>query len=139
MLNRDCDGSQCCCDRVQSIDRGVSRPIAAVSAVQPGTKKDLDIAISDDLMNIVQNPSGWGVDGRYSLGDVFHVFADEDGETNGGSVSTLMLFDGALSAAEVAALGGPEAAGTVPEPATAGLALLIGGALSLRRRSRHGL
>jgi len=97
------------------------------------------VYVDGQLMNMVQSPSGWSVDGRYSLGDVFHVFADEDGETNGGSVSTLMLFDGALSAAEVAALGGPEAAGTVPEPATAGLALLIGGALSLRRRSRHGL
>ena len=50
-----------------------------------------------------------------------------------------MLFDGALSAAEVAALGRPEAAGTVPEPGAAGLALLIGGALSLRRRRRHAL
>jgi hypothetical protein len=91
------------------------------------------VYVDGALQNIVQSPSGWGVDGRYSLGDVFHVFADEDGETNGGSISTLLLYDGALTPREVAALGGPQAA--VPEPSA--VALLLGtGAILLRRRRR---
>ena len=95
------------------------------------------VYVDGQLLNIVQNPSGWGVDGRYSLGDVFHVFADEDGETNGGSISTLLLYDGALSPAEVAALGGPEAGAPVPEPGVAGVALVVAGSLSRRRRRRR--
>lgn len=90
--------------------------------------------IDGALQNVVQSPSGWGVDGRYSLGDVFHVFADEDGETNAGSISTLMLFNGALTNAEVAALGGPQAA--VPEPAGVALMLVLGAAGMIRRRRR---
>jgi hypothetical protein len=95
--------------------------------------------LNGQLQNVVQSPSGWGVDGRYSLGDVFHVFADEDGETNAGEISTLMLFDGALSPQEVAALGGPQA--TVPEPSAACF-IAAAAALALRRRrgraSRRG-
>ena len=86
-----------------------------------------------ELHNVVQSPSGWGLDGRYTLGEVFHVFADEDGETNAGSVSTLMLFDGALSEAEVAALGGAQAA--VPEPVSLA-PLVLGAALFIRRGRR---
>jgi hypothetical protein len=71
-------------------------------------------------------------DDSLTLGATFPVFADEDGETNGGSISTLMLFNGAMSDAEVGALGGPQAA--VPEPAS--LATLAVAATLLARRRR---
>lgn len=61
--------------------------------------------------NQVQSPSGWGVDNRFSLDFALYVFADEDGETAEGFVNSLQLRDYAMSAGEVAALGGPSAAG----------------------------
>ena len=103
------------------------------TATAPGAGSGYRVYFNGQLHNVVQSPSGWGVDGRFSLGNVLHVFADEDGETNAGSLSTLMLYNGALTADEVAALGGPEAA-AVPEPAACGLALLGAVPLLARRR-----
>ncbi|NSW79868.1 MAG: hypothetical protein HPY54_12640 [Chthonomonadetes bacterium] len=71
--------------------------------------------INGQLQNIVQSPSGWGVDGRFSLDPVFLLFADEDGETQEGLINSLQLRDYAMSDAEIAALGGPSAAG-IPVP-----------------------
>ena len=92
------------------------------------------IYLNGQLQNVVQSPSGWSVDGRYALGNTFSVFADEDGETNAGDISTLMFFNGALSAAEVAALGGPQAA--VPEPAALATVAMASAGLVVRRRRR---
>ncbi|GIV17482.1 MAG: hypothetical protein KatS3mg022_2917 [Armatimonadota bacterium] len=72
--------------------------------------------INGQLQNIVQSPSGWGVDGRFSLGTTFLLFADEDGETQEGFINCLQLRDYPMSDAEIAALGGPSAAG-IPIPA----------------------
>ncbi|MBP8261891.1 MAG: PEP-CTERM sorting domain-containing protein [Verrucomicrobia bacterium] len=70
--------------------------------------------------------------GRYSVwpassGNPSWIFSDEDGETAVGYVNSVQFCDAALSAAEIAALGGPTALGigVVPEPAT-GLLLLTG-------------
>ncbi len=71
--------------------------------------------INGQLQNIVQSPSGWGVDGRFSLDPTFLLFADEDGETQEGLINCLQLRDYAMSDAEIAALGGPSAAG-IPIP-----------------------
>ncbi|GBC97290.1 hypothetical protein HRbin16_03111 [bacterium HR16] len=71
--------------------------------------------INGQLQNIVQSPSGWGVDGRFSLESTFLLFADNDGETQEGFINCLQLRDYPMSDAEIAALGGPSAAG-IPIP-----------------------
>jgi len=52
------------------------------------------------------------IDGRFSLGPTFLLFADENGEDNPLDVTEIMLFSRALSDAEIAALGGI----TLPAP-----------------------
>jgi hypothetical protein len=47
-----------------------------------------------------------GLDGRWSLGPVALLFADEDGETNPGYVNSIQFRNGLMTDAEVAALGG---------------------------------
>lgn len=51
------------------------------------------------------------VDGRWALAPVALLFADENGETGVGYVSSVQFHDRVLSPAEIAALGGPNAAG----------------------------
>jgi hypothetical protein len=79
-----------------------------------------------------------GVDGRWSLLPTALLFADEDGETQLGYVNSIQFNDTALSAAEVALLGGPTAGGiAIPEPGTFSLmavALAVTAARSLRKR-----
>ena len=65
----------------------------------------------------VQQISGAGLDGRWSLDTTALLFADEDGENAGGYVNSVQLRGSALAAAEIAALGGPQAAG-IPVPQT---------------------
>ena len=72
-----------------------------------------------------------GSDGRFAIESTFLFFSDDDGENAPLNVGTLALFDGALSAAEVTALGA--AGAVVPEPGSAAL-LLAGCAAFLRRR-----
>lgn len=87
------------------------------------------------LQNVVQTPSNWGVDGRFSLGSTFAFFADEDSELRPSwSVNNIAVFDRALTANEVAAYGGATAGAPVPEPAT--MAALGFGALALIRKRR---
>jgi hypothetical protein len=52
-----------------------------------------------------------GVDGRWSLGPTVLLFTDEDGETGVGYVSSIQFQNRTLTAGEIAALGGPNAAG----------------------------
>lgn len=54
---------------------------------------------------------GESVDGRFSLNDGILFFADNDGETAPGYVSVIQLRAGAMTAEEVAALGGPASNG----------------------------
>lgn len=93
------------------------------------------------LQNVVASPSGWGADGRYSLDlNSFLLFADEDRETSSGAINALQVRDYAMSAAEIAALGGAKASGfvvatVVPEAGTLALVLpVILGVAALRRR-----
>jgi hypothetical protein len=96
----------------------------------------IDIYINGKLQNVVQQPSGgsgWGVDKRWSLDPTSLLFADDSGETNAGSISSLRTVNGVLSASQIAALGGPTAAGIgfsdAPEPSAFALGAL--GALPL--------
>ncbi len=52
-----------------------------------------------------------GVDGRWSLGPTALLFTDQDGETGVGYVSSIQFHNRALTTGEIAALGGPNAAG----------------------------
>lgn len=60
--------------------------------------------------------TGQARDGRFSLGPSVLWFADEDNENAPLQVAAIALFDGPLSAAEVAALGGPKPAGLFDPP-----------------------
>jgi hypothetical protein len=71
------------------------------------------VYINGALHNIVQRPSGWGRDGRFSLQDVILMFADNDFETAPGWINNLQLRNYVMSDAEVADLGGPTA-GSLP-------------------------
>lgn len=75
------------------------------------------------------------VDGRFSLDPVFHVFADNDGDDAPMNLSNLAIWDQALDANAVGALGGAGRQLAVPEPTAlvlVGLAVL--GGLQIRRR-----
>ncbi len=70
--------------------------------------------INGKLQNIVTDPSGWGVDGRFSLDPVIHILADEDGEQADVLINNFQMRDYAMSDAEVAVLGAPTAAAIDP-------------------------
>lgn len=55
--------------------------------------------------------AGVALDGRFSLNTVFLLFADDTQETSGGLINSLQVRSDALSDGDVAALGGPQAAG----------------------------
>jgi glycerophosphoryl diester phosphodiesterase len=65
-----------------------------------------------------QGTTGSGLDLRWSLGPDALVFTDNDGETAPGYCASFAFIDRALFPAEVAALGGPHAAGALT-PGTA--------------------
>ena len=80
--------------------------------------------------------------GRFAVwpadtGNPSWIFSDEDGETAPGYVNSVQFCDFALTAEQIALLGGPSAAGipVIPEP-SAGLLLLAGAGL-LARRAWH--
>ncbi|MCZ6792632.1 MAG: metallophosphoesterase [Planctomycetota bacterium] len=74
---------------------------------------DLTLGTYTSYVNgeMVQQNSGLGLDGRFSLGPEILLFADENEENAAGFVDSVQLRDEALSGAEIAALGGPSAAG----------------------------
>jgi hypothetical protein len=70
----------------------------------------------------VQQLTGQGLDGRFSLYSVndgaidgFWLFADENGDNAEGYINSVQFRDVAMSPADIAALGGPSAAG-IPLP-----------------------
>jgi len=80
--------------------------------------------------------AGQAVDGRFSLNPTVHLFADDSWEDQWGIVSTVMVWDHALTDSQVAAMGDVNTALTfVPEPTTLSLALL-GGLICLLKRNR---
>ena len=95
---------------------------------------DLGVAVTSYLNGtLLHNHNTSTVDGRFSLGSALLFFADEDNENNSLNVGTLALWDGALSAPEIAALG--VAGSPVPEP-TGTLLLTLAGTAALVRRRR---
>ena len=67
----------------------------------------------------VQNVGGPSVDGRWALGPVILLFADENQENAGGLVNSVQLRSELMSPADIAALGGATAAGIpLPSPPT---------------------
>jgi hypothetical protein len=67
--------------------------------------------INGALQNVVQSPSGWGKDARFSLNSNVFLFADNDFEVESGYINSLQIRDYPMSAAEVALLGGPSVQG----------------------------
>jgi hypothetical protein len=65
----------------------------------------------------VQQITGVTLDGRWSLDPTALLFADENEENAGGYVNSVQLRGSALAAADIAALGGPQATG-IPVPQT---------------------
>lgn len=75
------------------------------------------------------------VDGRFSLDPTFHVFADNDGDDGLMNLSNFAIWDTALDANAVGALGGAGRAIAVPEPAALVVALsALAGVFGFRRR-----
>ncbi len=69
-----------------------------------------------------QQNTGLTLDGRFALETVMLLFADEDQENAAGQVNSVQLRPDALNAADIAALGGPNAVG-IPLPQPPGLRL----------------
>lgn len=77
------------------------------------------------------HPEDPGIDGRFSLDPFLYFFTDNDGDNAPVNVGTVAIFDGALTPAEVSALGG--AGAVIPEPSALVL-LALGGLFAARHR-----
>lgn len=69
--------------------------------------------------NLHYTHTGQTLDGRFALGPTVLFFADEDNENAPLHVAALAIYDGPLSAADVAALGAPRPAGLFAPPVLA--------------------
>jgi hypothetical protein len=97
---------------------------------------DLNSAVTTylDGAHFFTHSASDGVDGRHALFPVgpVHFFADDTaGENPPMNVGAIAIFDGVLTPAEVASLGG--AGGTIPEPSSA-VFLALASLIGLRRR-----
>lgn len=123
-------------------DIGVAATGYTVNTTSPDTWYRVVVSVDNDAFyRIYVNGNEWldgaiqPVDGRFSLDPVFLVFADNDGDDALMNLSNLAVWDTALDAGAVGALGGAGRAIAVPEPATLLLAFLgLAGAVTLRRR-----
>lgn len=112
-----------------------TRIILTINTNTPSGTAAYSSYVNGTLQNVVQSPSSWGADGRYSLGSIFSFFADEDSELRSPfAVNNIMLFDSTLTAQEVASLGGATAGAPVPEPMTLGVLAI--GMLALKRKRK---
>lgn len=75
-----------------------------------------------------------GLDGRFALDPAVLLISDEDGDNAPLNVGAIAIYDGALSPAEVSALGAAGAAIPVPEPGVSALGLAAAAGLLRRRR-----
>jgi hypothetical protein len=76
-----------------------------VSGQQPAVRKYVDGS------SVVRQVLRQGIDGRWSLGSVLHLFADPASESQAGYINSLQIRDRALSEGELAVLGGPASTG----------------------------
>ncbi|NLH16593.1 MAG: PEP-CTERM sorting domain-containing protein [Phycisphaerae bacterium] len=106
-----------------------------------GVTVDLTTSTMSKYINGVQVGSqilSSGVGGRWALyadGQATLLLADEDGENNAGYINSFYFADRALTSSEMAAFGGPDSDGVIPEPAT-GLLLITGVSLIAARKRR---
>lgn len=82
-----------------------------------------------------------GVDGRWSMYTTAHdvdtfLLTDDSGDTNSGYINSFYFTDEALVGSAIAAFGGADVDGVIPEPTT--LMLLALGASLLSTRKRRG-
>ena len=98
-----------------------ARVAIVIETGSPPSSANYRCYIDGVLQNQVQSPSGWGVDARFSLDTVFHLFADESGDTPAeGWVNCVQMRDYPMTADEVAALGGATAAGIPDDDGSGG-------------------
>ena len=76
-----------------------------------------------------------GLDGRFSLDPEMFFFTDNDGDNAPLAISTIGIFEGVLTPAEVGALGGAGSAIAVPEPGSLAFLALMGCGAFRRRRA----
>lgn len=75
-----------------------------------------------------------GLDGRFALDPTVLLLSDNDGDNAPLNVGAIAIYDGALSPAEVAALGAAGAAIPVPEPGISLMGLVAVAGMAIRRR-----
>lgn len=97
---------------------------------------DIRTYMNGTLFNVHNVPTG-GLDGRFSLDPTVLFVSDNDGDNAPLNVGAIAIYDGALTAGEVAALGVAGAPIPVPEPSGVALAWVgLAAVRGVRRRRR---